>query len=492
MNSTPTFRKVAARGAIVTVLSQTCRMLVQLVALVLLARLLEPSIFGQMAIVLVVVGIGETLRELGLSSAAIHAKSLTQRQQSNLFWLNVSAGLILCAMTFFAAGTLSKFYALSELASTLQAIAPVFVINGLASQHRARLARQMKFVNLALSELVAVVVGLTLAITLAYRGAGVGALVGQQVAQACAVLIFAVVSIRWIPSLPGRAPMRDLLVYGGNLGATQLINYFARNFDTLLLGRIASAASLGFYNRAFQLVMLPVTQINAPATKVAFPVLARLRDDSARFGRYLRSGQSALMHSVAAVLFLGVSVAEPVIIISLGQQWQPTVLLFQILAVAGVFQTLSYPMYWVFLSMGLTGSNLRYTLLTKAVLVFAIVLGSFWGVKGVAIAFTAASAISWPIGLRWMQKNANIPWKVFAAPAVVSLPVYASASGAGALAVHIAPHASISGVVSGVCAYVAVLGIALALVKAYRKDIRKLASIATELRGSKNEKTVVV
>lgn len=485
MNAPSGIRSVAARGAAVTVVSQAARMVVQLLALVVLARLLDPSIFGQMAIVLVVVGIGETLRELGLSSAAIHAKSLTQRQQSNLFWINAIAGFILFLAVYLTAGLVAAFYVNTELVDTLQAVGGVFIINGLASQHRAMLARRMKFINLALSELLAITVGLTVAIILAGQGAGVGALVAQQVVQSCVICIAAVFSAKWFPSLPGRAPMGALLRYGGNLGLTQLINYAARNFDTILLGRIVSTSTLGYYNRSFQLVMLPVTQINAPATKVAFPILARLQDDPARFLRYLRSGQSSLVHSVIAVLLLGVAVANPAITIFLGGQWQPSVVLFQVLAFAGIFQTASYPMYWVFLARGLTGSNLRYTLVTKAVLVIAILIGSNWGVTGVAIAFSAASFIAWPIGLRWMYKAAGIPWRAFGGPVAAGLPVYCTAAATAAIAVHSIGKSSVAGLAAGLVVYAAVVLLSFFTVKAYRKDIRDLASIIPDLRNQR-------
>ncbi|GGG29217.1 lipopolysaccharide biosynthesis protein [Rhodococcoides trifolii] len=482
MSDVEGMRSIAARGAAITVASQVLRMVLQLVALVALARLLDPAVFGQMAIVLVVVGIGETLRELGLSSAAIHAEDLSQKQHSNLFWINTGAGIVLCGIVYGSAGLVADFYSDPALVLTLHAVASVFVVNGMASQYRARLARDLRFTNLALAELLSVITGLVAAIVAASLGLGLWALVIQQVVQAVVILTIAVSSCRWVPSMPSRCTMGPLLRYGGNLGLTQVINYAARNVDTIILGRIVSAPTLGFYNRAFQLVMLPVTQINAPATKVAFPLLARLQNDPLRFVRYLRTGQAALVNSVAAALLLGVAIAEPAIALALGPAWQPTAPLFQILALAGIFQTATYPMYWVFLAKGLTGSNLRYTLVTKSILVAAIVIGSQWGVRGVALGFAIASAASWPIGLRWMSAAAAIPWRAMAVPVLSGLAVYGPACAAGLAVVHLIGAESVWSLVVGAVVYAAVVGLSYLAVGPYRRDLQELAALIPDLK----------
>lgn len=476
-------RSRAARGAALTLVVQVLRIGIQLGALVVLARLIEPSVFGVMAIVLVVIGVGETLRELGLASASIHAEVITRQQQSNLFWINVAIGVLLAALCVGGATALETLYGTDGLAAALAVTSSVFVLNGLASQHRARLARSLRFSVLAVSELVSVVAGLAAAMIAASAGATLGALVIQQITQAALLLVLSLGASRWLPGLPRRCDMADLFRYGGWLSVTQLINYGARNLDTLVLGKVVSTTTLGYYNRAFQLVMLPVTQINAPALKVAFPILARMQDDPARFGRYLRAGHTALVHSVVPLLLAAVAVCDPFIELVLGREWAPTANLFMILALSGVFQAASYSYYWTFLATGRTSSNFRFTLLTKSILVVAILVGTRWGAEGVASGVALSSAVGWLIGIVWLSRMADVAPSTWWVPTVTALSVYVPATavsyGAGRWAF---PDDDILRLVVVAVVFAAVCAVSSRINRPFGRDVALLRTVATSIR----------
>src|SRR5699024_6553626 len=119
-------------------------------------------------------------------------------------------------------------------------------------------------------------------------GAGVWALVAQQVCQAVGLLVGCALLVRWVPARPRRGvPMREFWTFGWNLAASQIVVYVGNNVDKLVIGSWLGAAQLGLYDRGYKLVMTPVTQVRAPTTTVALPVLARLLDDPERFKRYV-------------------------------------------------------------------------------------------------------------------------------------------------------------------------------------------------------------
>jgi len=394
----------AARGALVTMGGQGCKILLQFGGIIVLARLLSPGDYGLLAMVMAIVGVGEVLRDFGLSSAAVQARQLTTQQRSNLFWINSLIGLLLAGVVYACAPLIAAFYGEPLLQPIAQALALTFLFNGLATQYRAQLNREMRFGRLAAVEVVGQAVGLTIGVVLALRGYGYWALVAQQVGQIGLTLLLLVAATGWRPGLPRRnADMQGLLRFGWNLMNTQLITYFSRNIDALIIGHRFGAEVLGLYNRAYQLLMLPLNQINAPATTIALPVLSRLNQDEARYGRFLLHGQSVLLHLIVAAFAFGCAQAEPLIVLVLGQQWAPAVPVFQILAFAGVFQTAAYASYWVFVSKGLTGSHFRFTLSSRLVLIALVVTGSFWGVHGVATAFACGMALSWMWGLLWLR-----------------------------------------------------------------------------------------
>ena len=355
----------AASGALITVGAQVFKIGIQVLAVVVLARLLTPRDYGLVAMVLAIVGVAEIFREFGLSSAAISAKVLSRGQRDNLFWLNTGAGLALTILIIVAAPLIALWYGRDELVALARALAPVFVINGLATQYRADLTRRLQFRRLAFAEAVAPAVGLAVAITVALLGGTYWALVAQQLSVAVVLLIMLALSAHWLPrGIDRTAPMRDLVSFGWNLAGAQLVGYAAKNIDSITIGTRFGATALGLYNRAFQLLMTPLGQLRAPTTTVALPVLVRLREDRAATDRFIQRGQLALGLTLVAGLGLVLGAAAPITAIFLGQQWLSVEPILRLLAVAGMFQTLAYVGYWIYLSHGLTRELLHYTLLT--------------------------------------------------------------------------------------------------------------------------------
>jgi PST family polysaccharide transporter len=401
---------VAARGAGITLVGQGGRILLQLASVVVLARLLAPRDYGLLAVGLLVVGIGEVVRDLGLSTAAIRAPELTPHQRDGLFWLNSAAGLVLALVAFGAAGPVASAFGQPELEPVLQLLSLTFVLNGLAAQYRAGLTRDLRFGALAGTDLLAQLLALVVAVTTAVAGAGYWALVAQQLTQVTVALLAAVVLARWTPSRPRRgAGLGPFLRFGAGLTGTQAVYYVGNNLDNLALGLWAGPAALGIYNRGFQLLMTPLNQLRSPATNVAVPVLARIQDDLVRSGEYLRRSQLALGFTLVAGMALGAGAAEPIVDVMLGSRWHEVAPVLALLAVAGSAQTLSFVGLWVYLSRGLAGELLRYTIVTALLKAVCIAAGSPFGVVGVAAGYAAAAVLEWPLSLWWLSRVTVLP-----------------------------------------------------------------------------------
>ena len=469
----------AARGAVVTLGGQGARMVIQVVSVAILARLLTPEDYGLLAMVVVIVGVGEIFRDFGLSSAAIQAPELSRAQRDNLFWINTAIGLTLAGTLFAAAGLVAAVYDRPELTGVGRALAGTFILNGLATQYRADLVRRLRFLNLAVAETAAPALALGVAVLIATSGGGYWALVAQTLTQAGVVLVVLVASARWIPRLPRRAPMRGLLRFGGHLVGSQLIGYASNNVDTLVIGLRFGAGPLGYYNRAFHLLMAPLNQLRAPSTTVALPVLSRLQDDPVRYGAFLRRGQLTLGYSLAAGLGVVVAAAEPVTAIFLGQRWMTVVPLLQLLAVAGIFQTLAYVGYWVYLSRSLTADLMRYTLVTASIRVACILVGSQWGLIGVAAGYAVAPALAWPLSIWWLSRRTDIPARALVLGALRILGTVAFSAGAAAgLVAALVDQPSLVRLLAAVAATVAGYALASAAVPPVRRDLASVIQVA--------------
>ncbi len=405
---------IARRGAVLTMGGQFLTIAIQVGGLIVLARLLSPQDYGMLAMVLAVIGVGEVLREFGLSSATVQAASVTHQQRTNLFWINTGIGLGLSLATVLCAPLIAGFYHTPALLPMTQALAITFVVNGIATQYRAQLNRDMRFGRLAICTVSGQATGLAIGVVMALEGFGHWALVGQQVGFALSMLIFFVLAGRWMPGLPRRcAGMGEFLRYGWNLMLSQIIVYFSRNVDSMVIGERFGANALGFYNRAYQLVMLPLYQITSPAGTVALPILSRLRNDPKRYDDFLLAGQAALLHAIFAILAFACAQAHALVDVILGERWMPMATLFQLLCIGGMFQAATNATYWVFLSKGLTGTHFRFTAISKPLLIAGIIVGANWGVMGVAIAQVIGLGLTWLAALAWLRGTGSPVRKLF-------------------------------------------------------------------------------
>ncbi|PZS25523.1 MAG: lipopolysaccharide biosynthesis protein [Pseudonocardiales bacterium] len=400
----------AARGAVVTLAGQIAQVVLQTGSVVILARILTPRDYGLYAIVLVIVGVGEIFRDFGLSSAAIQAAVLTRFQRDNLFWINAALGLLLALLTFLIAPGVAAVFHEPVLTPITRVLSLTFVINGLATQFRAGLNRDLKFGRLAFCDLAGQGVGLTTALVSAAAGARYWALVAAQLAQVATVLAILAIFARWVPRRPRRGTdLVPMLRYGISFVGAQIVGYAGNNLDSTVIGLRLGPRQLGLYNRAFQLVMTPLGQFRSPATTVALPVLSRLQADVARANDYLRRGQLAMGYTIVAALAIAAGASDRVVDLVMGPQWQAVPPVFALLAIAGSLQMLSFVGYWAYLSRGLTADLFRYTLVDFALRGVCIAVGSTWGIVGVAAGYAIAHAAEWPLSLWWLGKRTVIP-----------------------------------------------------------------------------------
>lgn len=477
----------ASRGAVVTVAAQAVRLLVQLAGIVVLARLLAPEDYGLVAVVGVVVTFGELVRDLGLGPAAVQARVLTRGQRDNLFWLNTALGAGLAALLCAAAPLLAAAFGDPRITGIAAALSGVFLVNGLATQYRSMHLRSLRFGTLAGCEIGGQVAGVALGIALAAGGAGPWSLVGQQLGQVLVTQVLLVATGGWLPGWVDRtAPVRPFLGFGLPLLGAQVLNSLASNTDTLVIGARFGPAPLGVYNRAFQLVMMPLLQVQAPSTRVALPVLARLRDDRARFAEFLLLGQVALLTIVGTAFAVLFAQAPAAVAVALGPGWTEAVPLFRILLVAGFCQAATYAVNWVFLASGRTRSQLRYALATRPALAAVVVAGSAWGVQGVAVAYAAGLALCWPVALLWIRRATDAPVGAMLGNGL-RVGALAVAVGAGAWAAGLPVAAGPAGVqlLAGAVGGVAALTAVGLLWPAVRRDLRAVAGLRRHLRRAR-------
>jgi O-antigen/teichoic acid export membrane protein len=222
-----------------------------------------------------------------------------------------------------------------------------------------------------------------------------------------------------------------MLRFGGHLTGFELIGYLSRKCDDLVVGWYCGVAQLGFYDKAYQLLLLPTRQFAFPLASVTVPLLSRLQDDPRRyretFGRVILFAVAPAMPLVA---FLFV-VADRAVPLALGEQWAATVPLFRALAPAAFLSTLGSGVGWIFVSLGRTRRQLKWSLAVSLVTLLSFFVGVRWGALGVAVAYSACRVVLQLPTLVFVCRGSPLSWK--AVLKTVSRPALASVVAAAAL-----------------------------------------------------------
>ncbi|MFC7404633.1 lipopolysaccharide biosynthesis protein [Georgenia alba] len=470
---TPGLGRTAARGGAATLVAQVARIAIQMASIVVLARLLGPTEYGLVAMVTAIVGFASILQDFGLSRAAIQARVITRGQRDNLFWLNLACGVLAGGAVFLAAPAVARLYDEPLLVDITRWLALSFVMGGLAAQARASLLRNLRFAVSASTEVIGPLLGLVVAVVVASSGGSYWALVGQQLVSAGVVAGVSMIAAGWLPGLPKRhESVRSFVSYGVHLLGAQVLTYASSNADSVVVGARFGAAPAGLYDRAFQMMMMPIRQLTWPTSRVAMPVLARLQDDADRFSRFLVRGQTIVLNATMPVLGLAAALGAPVVEILLGRSWLELAPLFTVLAVGGAFQIAGFAATWVLVSTGNTKAQFRFALVSRPLVVVAVVVGSFWGVTGVAAAYALAVGLSWPASVWWAGRAAGMAareWFLNGARAIVAHGTAAVC--AGLLSDVLALPGPWAQVGTGAGAMLLVLGVEALVWPAFRRDL---------------------
>ena len=385
------------------------RIVVQAVGLVVLARILSPTDFGLVAMVTAIVSVGDILRDFGLSYAAVQSPSLSVKQRSNLFWLNSAFGAAIGAAVFVLSWPIAALYGDQRLVPITQVVAITFLINGIGSQYRASLQRSLSFGALAVAETVGQILSVSAGIIAALNGCSYWSIVVQLVVHPTVVVAILLLVSRWLPrGIYRHQDTKRFLVFGWRVMAVQTLTYASANVDTVAIGYNFGPTPLGYYNRAFQLMAVPVIQLANGMIRVAVPVLAKLQDNPKRLNAYLVRAQAALLSFMLFILVALISMPEPIIMIVLGPNWLESAPILQILAIAGIFQTLTYPLDWAFMALGLTRVQLRQALISRPLLIVFVIVGAQFSVEAVASGYALGTAIGWAISLATLARTSSI------------------------------------------------------------------------------------
>jgi polysaccharide transporter, PST family len=387
-------RKQVAGGAIVTAVSQAYRVITNFISGIVLARLLTPADFGLIAMVSTSLAFVALIQDLGLNQATIQRVRISDAQMSALFWLSLGCSTILALILAASAPVIASFFGDSRLVVLTIAFSCLVIISGGQSQQLALMGRDMRFKSLAVIDILTVTLSAIVGVVVAWLTESYWALFAASLASALVGFGCAWLLCQWRPGRPSfDGEFVEIFRFGSGVSGFNVVNYFARNADSLLIGRFYGAEQLGLYSRAYRLLLFPLSQIQAPLGRVMLPLLSRLQSDPPRYRKVYTECISLLMMASQPGLVFATVFAEDVFLILLGPSWVPAAPIFCWLGVAGLHQVVTATVGWLFLSQGRGGDLFKIGALGAIITVASFIVGLPWGPLGVAIGYTIANYV---------------------------------------------------------------------------------------------------
>jgi PST family polysaccharide transporter len=387
-------------------LFQIARQLLQVISVSILARKVPPSAYGLVGMAVLLTSFLEMLRDAGTGYALIREREVSEELASTVFWLTCGLGLAFSLIILGLALPAAHFFHEPLVAPILCWLALGFLAGAISAVPMAMLNREMAFRKVALAQTLGAVAGTLVAIAIALAGGKVWSLVaGSVVGSLVTAIAIILASSMRIRLLFRPADARHIVSFGLNLSGVNLLNYFSRNTDNLLVGKFLGSVPLGFYQMGYMLMTYPIYNFASVVAQVVYPGLSKIHEDRERFCEvYVRMCRLIALLTFPAMLGLAVT-AQPFVRVFLGARWMPVAGLLIIFAPLGAAQSIYTTVALIYNTKGKPDVQLKWTIFASIMYVTSFAVGLRWGILGVAGCY----ALTW---LVLMAPSFLIPFRL--------------------------------------------------------------------------------
>ncbi len=350
------------------------------VATIALMNLLDPKDFGRLGMITVIAGLVLILSNVGLMSALIQKEDLEDKHLNAVFWTHLALGLFFGTIFFLSAPVIAAFFDDPSLIPIARVCSFLFIAAPLGRVQNAWLTKNLEFRKISIADVISNVVANSAALILALMGYGVWAIVVKLLLEYLMPVIVMWLMSSFRPTFSfDKDALNEMLDYGVSLTGFSVLQYFSRNFDDFLIGKFFGSAQLGYYQKAYSFMMLPVKQISLVIGRVMFPAMAMHQNDHEKLRDiYVDSNAAiaALSFPILAFLFVSSDFLVPTLF---GEAWLPMVPIVKVFCVAGALQSIGKTVNWIYQSTGETRLMFLYGLAETSVLAIAIGIGVYRG-----------------------------------------------------------------------------------------------------------------
>ncbi len=406
---TQQLKEKAMTGALWSLLGSSGYQLFGLLVFIVLSQQLTPTDFGIFAIALILVELCSPIINMGLTQTLVREEKLEETTKNTVFWITVTMGMVMAVGIFLTAGWMAEFYDEAEVEGMIHYLAIVPLCMGLSSVHAALLERNMMFKAIARRQIFASFISGIIAVVMVFNGAGVYSMIGQRVSFAIIQIVTLWYFITWRPKMSfSFVEAKRVCKMGSHLmTSTFVINFTRRAMDSVI-GYYLGASALGYLRITAKIQDFVLKFTVDPLVKVALATFSRLqKDKQALETTYLRFCETASL--VALPAFVGIAVIAPELIVYVfGEQWQPSVLLMQILCIGTISLTLNYFFKPLMISVGKTHYVLILNVIELVLVVGLVAIAAQFDLTMVMMARLGAMTAIMVISLFMIQQQVGV------------------------------------------------------------------------------------
>lgn len=380
------FWKLMERGG-----TQGVQFLVQIV----LARLISPEEFGIIAIVMVFINLAQVFVQSGFSTALIQKKDADEIDFSSVFYLSLFIASLAYIFMYLMSPTIGNFYRSTELIKVIRVLSLVFFTGAFNSIQNAYVARKMLFKKLFKSSLIAMIISGFCGIAAAYQGLGIWSLVIQQLVNQVSITLIMWFTVKWRPQLMfSFERVKTLFSFGWKLLVSSLLETLYLEMRTLLIGRMYTPATLGYYNRGESFPKLIVNNVNGSIQSVMLPTLSSYQNDKARMKSFMRRSIVTSSFLIFPMMIGLAVISDSVIKVLLTDLWLPATPFLQIFCLSYMLMPIHTANLQAINALGRSDIYLKLELIKKSIGILILLISLPFGVYAIALGQAFTSVLS--------------------------------------------------------------------------------------------------
>lgn len=368
---------------------------VTLIVSIVLARLLDPNVYGTVALVTVFTTIMQIFVDSGMANALIQKKDADDLDFSSVFYFNLVICSILYIIMFFIAPFIAAFYNMPELTAVIRVLSLILIISGVKNVQQAYISRNMMFKRFFFATLGGTIGAAVVGILMAYFGFGIWALVAQMLFNTTIDTLILWITVKWRPKkMFSMQRLKSLFSYGWKLLISALLDTVYNNIRQLVIGKVYTQSALAYYNNGKKYPEYLVSNINTAIDSVLLPTMSNEQNNPERVKAMTRRAIKTSTFIIMPLMIGFMVCSRQLVSLILTDKWLPSVPFMQIFCISFAF----YPIHTANLNaikaMGRSDLFLKLEIIKKSIGVITIIIAIKFGVMAMAYSMLVTSFIS--------------------------------------------------------------------------------------------------